>query len=191
MDKTFLICSFPRSRTLWLSRFLSVPGLCACTHEATAHADSSAQFWAHAERLCAAEGAPVYGNCDSAQIFVLPALLAARPMSKVLWIDRPLADVRRSMEKAGFDFSSGNAAVCDWYRQRYAKLVDYVIEYSDLSNEEMMRALWDYLLSSPFSKKRWEEMKDQRIAYDAKMHQPPTMEVSGIFAEMERNPECK
>src|SRR6516165_8958202 len=74
MKHTFIICGYPRSRTMWLSRFLTLDGISYCTHEATEFAGSQEQFWSNAEKY--AQQCDYYGNSDSANIFVLPALLA-------------------------------------------------------------------------------------------------------------------
>jgi hypothetical protein len=177
LSRTFLICAYPRSRTLWLSHFFNLPYVCLCTHEATEYAASSEEFWANAERICSRVERPIYGNSDSAQIFVLPALLACNPTTKVVWIDRPMPEVIASMSRAKLSMTPEN-----WvrsllaYRARYQDLFDSIIPYEDLTKVETIRALWTELLGPevPFVEGWWNRMKDQRIAYSIPDNPPPT-----------------
>jgi hypothetical protein len=165
--KTFLICCYPRSRSLWLSRFFSVPGVCVCEHEATEFAASSSEFWERAERVSG--HAAVYGNSDSANIFVLPALLAARPLTRVVWVDRPMVEVVRSLRRAGFDFDGHQAANLIGARHNCEAYIDRLVSFKQLEQMDYGRALWEFLLGDyPFDQERWEAFKDQKIAYTAR-----------------------
>lgn len=170
----FLICSYPRSRTLWLSKFLTVSGVSFCAHEATEFAGSSAEFWANADKVKAETGWPIFGNSDSANLFVLPALLSARPMTKVLWIERPIEEVKRSMVGAGFDLPESTAKKLVYLRSRYQDLFDFVINYQTLRDPDYCRWLWNYLLGAHvgFDYGWWLSMDQTRIAYDAATKPP-------------------
>jgi hypothetical protein len=168
LSRAFLICGYPRSRTLWLAHFFNLPYVCVCSHEATEYAASSEEFWANAEGICARLERPVYGNSDSAQIFILPALLERRPMTSVVWIDRPIEEVIESMHRCGLSSEPNNwAPTLIAYRQRYQDLFDSVIPYDSLNEVGTIRALWEELLGPevPFVEGWWNRMKDQRIAY--------------------------
>jgi hypothetical protein len=163
--KTFLICSYPRSRTLWLSYFLSIPGVCVCEHEATEHAASSAEFWQRAEDVSGQ--ASVYGNSDSANSFVLPALLAARPLTKVVWIDRHMSDVLDSMRAAGFNVNPDQVANMIEAKRAAWPYIDLTLSFKQLRDEDCIEWLWEFLLDVPFDRARWLLFKDQKIAYRA------------------------
>jgi hypothetical protein len=164
--KTFLICCYPRSRSLWLSRFLTVPGLCVCEHEASEFAASSKEFWDRAEIVAADQ--PFYGNADSAALFVLPALLAANPLAKVVWIERPMCEVISSTRKAGFTFTDEQACYLVQLRQKYDAFIDVSLNYRALGEVAYVRWLWQYLFSDvSFDLGRWCQHKDWRIAYTA------------------------
>jgi hypothetical protein len=162
---------------LWLSRFFSLARVCACSHEATEYAASSGEFWENAELYSQHLDCPIYGNSDSAQIFILPALLACKPTTKVIWIDRPMPEVIASMVR-----SKLSNTVEKWvknvvaYRTSYQDLFDSVIPYEDLNRVETIRALWTELLGPevPFVEEWWQRMKDQRIAYSIPDNPPPT-----------------
>jgi hypothetical protein len=162
MRDTFLICAFPRSRTLWLSHFLSVPGVSKCTHEATEHAASAQEFWANAE--CA--GADIYGNSDSANIYVLPSMLAEKPLTRTVWIARPIVEVCASMKAAGLEFTEQAARTLMRMRDEYRVHLDLTIDFHALNSMETCRALWEFVLPGvAFDAGRWGLYADRKIAY--------------------------
>jgi hypothetical protein len=170
MNNSFLICAFPRSRTMWLAQFLSVPGVSVCTHEATEFAGSATEFWQNAE----AYGAPIYGNSDSANIFVLPALLAERPLTRVIWIARPIVEVAKSMKAAKMPFTEQSARTLMAMRDRYKEYFDVVIEFSDLEAMDVCKYLWEFVLPGvSFDFDRWGIFHSKKIAYTKDNPYPP------------------
>jgi hypothetical protein len=167
---------------------LTRPGFAFCAHEATEYASSSAEFWDNADKVKAETGWPIFGNSDSANIYVLPALLAARPMTRVLWVERPIEEVKRSMRKAGFEFPDSTAKTLLFLRHRYQDLIDFVIDYQNLEAVGYVRALWDYLLGGcPFDYAWWGSMANTRLAYDVSTIPPKDTAkfLSFIMNEME------
>jgi hypothetical protein len=162
MNTSFLICGYPRSRTLWLSQFLTIPGFCRCEHEASQFAASSDEFWNRAD--CFQE--PIYGNSDSAQLFVLPALLARRPLTKVIWVDRPMCQVEASLRAAGFPWSKEEGKLLALHRKKYQDMFDVVVSYDRLGKLEVMLSLWNFLFGcAMFDYGRWGIMEGTKIAY--------------------------
>lgn len=165
---TFLICSYPRSRTLWLSKFFSIPQISLCHHEGLEFAASSDEFWKNASYDSIQHGVGVYGNSDPSNIAVLPAVLASRPLTKVVWIERPLAQVRQSMLNAGFPFEDEVAQVLERYRDMYQELFDLVIPYQSLSEMTTMRTLWHLVLPGvPFDYGYWGKLAAKVWRYDS------------------------
>lgn len=171
IKNSFLICSFPRSRTLWLSHFLSIPGICTCTHEATEHAASAQEFWTNADRYRTG----IYGNSDSANIFVLPSILAERPLTRTVWIARPIVEVCASMKAAGLEFTEHAARTLMQLRDEYQAHLDMVIDYEELNSMAECKALWEFVLpgSVPFDAGRWRIFANKKIAYTASNPPPP------------------
>lgn len=162
--KTFLIVAYPRSRTLWLANFLSVPGVSICEHEATQWANSSQAFWDRADLA----NTPYYGNSDSAAILVLPALLAARPLTKVVWVERPLPEVAVSMIRAGFPFTQAGMELLCSHKNKYQDLFDLEIDFYRLGQLEVITTLWGLVLPEvPFDYGRWGQLEAIRLAYTA------------------------
>jgi hypothetical protein len=149
-----------------MSRFLTVPGS-VCTHEACEFAASAEEFWANAANFCSDLKADVYGNSDSANLFVLPALLADRPLTRVLWIDRPPGEVLSSMAANHIPHDLPSMQMMIRLREIYAECFDAVVPYHQLSNMTLCRYVWETVLPPeiPFSVARWQEFTNRRIAY--------------------------
>jgi hypothetical protein len=166
MDYTFLICSLPRSRTLWLSQFLSVPGSSVVTHEACEFAASAQEFWANAQHFCSDAGVTLYGNADSANLFVLPALLSERPLTRVIWIDRPQNDVMRSMLANNIPHDFKSVSMMIRLRDTYRECFDLIIPFGQLHHLNVIKAIWAMCMPNvPFNPLRWAGFDRQRIAY--------------------------
>lgn len=172
MNSAFLICGYPRSRTFWLSKFLSVPGVSICTHEACEFAGSVEEFWNNAEYSTAA-GCEFYGNSDSANIYVLRSMLAERPLTKVVWIDRPIDEVRRSMQSIGMPVIEHALENLMIMREYNESCFDMVIPYRDLHYAAVCRQLWEFCLPGvQFSYARWGLYDCQKLGY-SKEHPMP------------------
>jgi hypothetical protein len=160
--KTFLICGFPRSRTLWLSHFLSVLPTSICQHEATEFAGNALEFWANGEKL----GCEYYGNSDSANVFVLPSLLAERPLTRTLWIERQIVEVAQSMKAAGMPFTEASARTLMRLRDQNAEYFDFCIPYRELEAMDTCQMLWEHCLPGvPFNVERWHIYHSKKICY--------------------------
>jgi hypothetical protein len=166
MKDSFLICSFPRSRTLWLSKFLTIPGVSVTTHEATEYAASAEEFWKNADDFCDDSGTFIYGNSDSANIFVLPSMLAERPLTRTVWIARPIGEVFASMEGAGFELTDHAVQTLTRLRDEYQTHLDMTIDYQALNSMDTCRALWEFVLPGvAFDVGRWGMYAPCKIAY--------------------------
>lgn len=172
MNSTFLICSYPRSRTMWLSKFLSVEGVSVCTHEASEFAGSADEFWRNSESY--ANGADIYGNSDSANIFVLPALLAEKPLTRVVWVDRPITDVARSMAAISMPFTETGLRNLMSMREMYEEHFDLTVNFEDLRSGEACKVVWEFCLPGiPFDWSRWGVFQHQKLGYSKESPMPP------------------
>lgn len=168
MTHTFLICSLPRSRTLWFSRFLTVPEQSVVTHEALEFAASAQEFWVNARNFSADAGVEVYGNSDSANLFVLPALLAERPLTRVIWIERPMEEVMASMRVHNIPHDLKSVSMMKRLRDLYWECFDYCANFRDLGQMSVAREIWQACMPSvPFDMGRWVDYSNRRIAYGA------------------------
>ena len=163
---------------MWLSRFLTLDGISYCTHEATEFAGSQEEFWSNAEKY--AQQCDYYGNADSANIFVLPSILAERPMTKVVWVDRPMTEVLHSMKIANMPMCNEAARSLMEQMTRHYEMFDLVVSFQHLEMEGGSRLIWDLCLPGiPFDSIRWNWFKNQRICYTA--HNPPPVKTYEKF----------
>jgi hypothetical protein len=161
--QTFLIAGLPRSGLCWLSRFFSVPRISTCLCNGFGQVPSIDLFWAAGEGL----GVEFFGNSATMNLMLLPSLLARRPLTKTIWVDRGLDDAMRSAERAGFHLDVEMWAGLEQLRVRYAEHFDAEISFSDLSNESSMRGIWaEALPGAPWNQARWEAYKRKRIVCD-------------------------
>lgn len=171
MNSSFLICAFPRSRTFWLSRFLSIDGVSVCTHEATEHAGSAEQFWDNAER--SATGCRIYGNSDSANNYVLPSILAKMPLTRVVWIERPMDEVKASMETMGMPMDPESIDNLMHFRRLHEHLFDLVIPFHELCYMPVCKQLWEFCLpGEPFDYGRWGIYSCLKLGYSKESPMP-------------------
>jgi hypothetical protein len=156
---------------MWLSRFLSIAGKCAVSHEACEHAGNAEEFWDNADVMRPFGGH--YGNSDSATIFVLPALLAARPLTKVIWIHRNMVDVCKSLKAIGLNLDQESAELILRLRDRYRECFDMIIDFEDLSSQRTVETMWYYLLPDiPFDLERFKFYCKQKICYTKEKPMP-------------------
>jgi hypothetical protein len=155
------------------------------------HAASAQEFWDNAEQ----NNEPVYGNSDSANIFVLSALLAARPLTKVVWIDRPIKDCVISMSKAGFPHSNESVELLVNLRLKCESLFDLKIDFSDLGCLQVITQLWRFLLGQevPFDYGRWGVLEATRMAYNFNeyLERPRDLEKFLAFISQEGEMKCQ
>lgn len=164
MKHTFLICGWPRSRTMWLSEFLTVPGVSVCTHEATEFAENAEEFWNNGKEF--SKGVEIYGNSDSANLYGLRSMLALRPMTKVVWINRPMSEVRESMIKIGMPMSDATVWHITQLRDLCWEYMDMVIDFDCLVHSHECREIWEHCLPGvPFDYERWGVYTDRKIGY--------------------------
>jgi len=184
MKSSFLICGYPRSRTMWLSKFLSVPGISVCTHEACEFAGSAGEFWDNAERY--APGDLIYGNSDSANVYVLPALLAERPMTKVLWIERDLKKVAQSMRAAGMPFEDKALLNLEMMRELHQDHIDMSVDFDNLIYGNVCHFVWEFCLPGvPWDWGRWGLYADQKICY-SREHPTPEKQFHKFLGWVQR-----
>lgn len=156
---------------MWLSKLLTVEGKSVCTHEATEFAGSVEEFWKNAESY--AHGVEIYGNSDSANIFVLPSLLAEKPLTRVVWIDRPIQEVANSMSKIGMPFNETGLRNMMVMRDLHRKHFDLIINYEDLRDSTICQTVWEFCLPDiPFDWTRWGTFQHQKICYSKKNPMP-------------------
>lgn len=159
--RLFLICAYPRSRTAWLANLLTW-GNSFCFHEGLEGCHSSAELVAKLETA----GAPVVGNSDPANVLALDRLMSLRPDMRLVFVERPLAEVAQSMEAIGLD-SRNLSALADAWHRGIRDFVGMRVEFSDLAHMETCKRIADYV-GADFSELRWRQLDRLNVSIDVR-----------------------
>lgn len=159
MTHPFFIVALPRSRTTWLSAFLTGPNI-LCYHEATrvcASMDDLALLLATTPRHYA-------GNCDGFNLAIFDDLVRRFPGAKFVTILRPVPDVRRSLDRVGLPVGEKHLAAMDAALHECAGRSHMALAFDELDDEEAVRALWDELFPNIFFDcARYQLFRDAKI----------------------------
>lgn len=165
----FIVYGLPRSRTAWVSMFLTY-GDCTCHHEKAMFLrsmDDVRELFSPRNTGTVETGAP-YGRC-------LVKWLV--PNIKEVVILRPVDECIDSLMAIDFE------GMFIFDRAKLQKLMTrgrrclekiakdpnvLVINYDDLNNEETCARLFEFCLPYKFDKEWWEYMKDKNIQVDLK-----------------------
>jgi hypothetical protein len=159
-------------------------------HEATEFASNAQEFWSNADYF--SREREFFGNSDSANILVLPSILAERPLTRVVWIERPIAEVRKSLIRAKIPFREGWDRVLTEKRDSYAEYFDLIMDYRDLGTMDGCRKIWECCLPGvQFDYGRWGQYNARRICYSADNPYPEKCYeklLNWIWTEVQRIP---
>lgn len=154
----FFVFSLPRSRSFWLSKFLSYRWK-RCGHE-------TALKLQHPRDLAAAmEG--MDGTVETGSIVGWQTAVDQFPNARLVVVKRPLIEVCRSFERLGIVPN-----LLDLGRKQYLldelSQVDEVltIQSKDLSNPSVARQIFEYCLGDPFDVQWWESLIGTNLQID-------------------------
>ncbi len=165
----FIIYGLPRSRTAWLSMFLTYRDW-TCHHEKAMFMRSMADVKAlfSQSNIGSVETGAPYGRC------LIKWLL---PNIKEVVILRPIEDCVDSLMRIDFEgFFTFDRAKLQKIMTRGRRCLDkiakdqnvLVINYSDLEKENTCRRLFEFCLPYAFDREWWEYMKDKNIQVNLK-----------------------
>ena len=175
MSLPFIILALPRSRTAWLSRFLSYGGQ-TCGHDLCVNAGSVQDF---KDALSS-----VRGTVETAAIEGLSHL----PPSYRIIVRRPLKDVCASLEALGLMNETVQSQM--EYRNRLLDEAERTgipsIPYDDLQHEHVCEWLFEKCLGLSFDRKWWLSIKDQNIQIDMKQRMDELLRNQSAIANLRR-----
>jgi hypothetical protein len=161
----FLIVGLPRSRTAWLSAFLT-DGDVFCHHELSSYCKSPGEF---VERLLSPKYA-VNGDSDPGIPIAYPALVTALPPHRIVFIERPEQSAKAALKsmmakEAGLDLNDSRwFLINDAYQRMRASCPDSMsFRFEDLDREENMEILSEYLTERPFNRERFHLFNRLRV----------------------------
>ena len=169
MSAPYIIYGLPRSRTAWLSMFLTYKD-CTCHHE-------KAMFMRSMQDVRDLFSAPNTGSAETGAPYGRCLIKWLIPNIKEVVILRPVDECVESLMKIDFE----GMFVFD--RVKLQKLMEkgrraldkiakdpnvLVVNYSDLDKEEIVRHLFEFCLPYEFDREWWGYMKDKNIQVNLK-----------------------
>lgn len=178
MSAPFLIIGLPRSRTAWLSNFLT-HGSIFCHHELVGR-DGLDSLWTEFQYL----EAEFIGNSDTLQVMYLDEIMGNHPECKIVVVKRHPADVCLSMSALGF--RSTYLAVTRLLPHVHAAALlpgALSVNFEDLSKESTMRSIQDHVApGEPFDSARHSAL--QRL--NVQLTKDEIMNIKRLAGQMER-----
>ena len=156
----FIIYALPRSRTAWLSAFLTY-GTRRCGHDIVIDLPEL-------KKLRAFFTIPNVGTVETGMVMGWKLINKFVPNIKTVVIRRPLEDIKASLKKFGLE--------SDAELEQRNKLLDEVaaqpgvmsFDFHDLNTEEACKSIFEYCLELPFDRKWWKLMRNKNIQIDLK-----------------------
>lgn len=160
----FIVLGLPRSRTFWLSRFLTYRDW-TCSHEEARHVrglDDVRSFLSQ-------------GNTGAVETTAAPfwrLLLSVRPDIRIATVRRPVQDVVRSLLKLNLPFDASKLTdamtkLDQKLDQAEARIPGVLsVNYSDLSTEEGCRRIWEHCLPYDWDRHRWYLLERKNLQID-------------------------
>lgn len=142
--KTFFICALPRSRTAWLSVFLT-HGNSFCFHEPAVGLTDFRQM----RTLFESTGRKVVGSADCGNSWIVDGLAREFPQSLFVVVRRPLKEVRQSMLEMGLPDNGileKSAIMLDYTVRTYSHIS---VDADNLGDPEAVKMICEYV-GAPF-----------------------------------------
>ncbi len=159
----FLILALPRSRTAWLSRFLSY-GDWACGHEELRHCRSLDDIKAWFSQ-------PFTGTIETAATPFWRLLDTLAPGVRIITIRRPVKEVISSLKNTGLGFDDRIGKVIHYLDSKLDQIEARVqgvksVRFSELDDEASCAALFEHALGIAHNHEHWRRLAGQNIQID-------------------------
>jgi hypothetical protein len=160
----FIVYALPRSRTFWISRFLTY-GEAICGHE-------QIRYVRGLDDVKSLLGMPCYGSAETAAAPFWRLIQAIRPDIKTIVIRRPVAEVVESLIATGVAFDRALLmkqmraldAKLDQIEQRVPGVMS--IAYDDLNDEAVCARLFEYCTGQKHGHEHWAALASQNLTCD-------------------------
>jgi hypothetical protein len=87
-------------------------------------------------------------------------------LTRVVWIERPIAEVRESLIRAKIPFCGAWDRVLTEKRDSYAEYFDLIMDWRELSTMDGCRKIWEFCLPGvQFDYGRWGQYNAKKICY--------------------------
>jgi hypothetical protein len=169
MSVPFIIYALPRSRTAWLSIFLSYKDW-VCGHELAMHMRSMAQVKSVFSR-------PNTGTAETGAAYGRPLIKHVMPNIKEVIVLRPVEEVIESLMKidlsgVGYYPPEALRKVIEYGDRVLRKIAQeknvLTVNFADLERKETCAKIFEHCLPYPFDKVWWESLRRENIQIDSR-----------------------
>ena len=158
----FIIYALPRSRTFWMSKFLTY-GAWKCSHDICVDMHSIAEIQEFFSRPNV--GTVETGMCEGWQL------------AQALFPDARRVVIRRNIDDVAASLAKHNIFIDDQLISRNTRLDEIsqrpnvlTVTFDQLNTEAACKAVFEHCLQIPFDRDWWLWIKDQNIQIDMKKH---------------------
>lgn len=154
----FIIYALPRSRTVWLSKFLTY-GRFHCYHDIVVNLHTVTD-------LRAFFAIPCTGTAETGMVDGWKLVKKLVPNAKIVVIKRPIEEVKSSLAKFGINWNDDltrRDALLDEVSQEDGVLT---VSFDDLNTEETCKKIFEHCLGISFDRDWWLTLKDANIQID-------------------------
>lgn len=156
--RPFIVYALPRSRTAWLSRFLTY-GPWTCGHDVITNIHTVAGLKEYF-------GTPYRGSAETALVEIHSLMEQWFPDAAVAVVTRPIEEVKQSLAK----FSLRTDGILEQQREMLdqvsAKPGVLTLDYRDLNGLTTVQRLWGHCLDVPFDMEHWQRLRGENIQVD-------------------------
>lgn len=157
----FLVLALPRSRTAWLSHYLS-HGPDRCGHDEIIDCKTLPEF---IDRFHGS--ARLAGSCETGAVDGWRAILAGMPKVRLLLVRRPPLAVWGSLAKFGIAPPTQMLEARNEMLNAVAAVPGVTqVRFSDLNDEQCCRWIFEHLLEKDWDRSHWLRMRDFNIQVD-------------------------
>ena len=183
----YMVFSAGRSRTMWLSAFLTY-GVCVCNFEATARVSSLSE-------VLTMLSIPGMGAAETLAAPAWPLLLTAEPRLRVVVVRRPLEEILGSLVAATKDQMELDLSrlrhVLAYLRRALDRLSlqpqTLTVDFSELKREETCKAIFEHCLPYKHDSGWWKFLSEKNINPDvtklAALYMQREKQISGLGRE--------
>lgn len=158
MTTPFIVFSLPRSRSAWLSQFLTY-GDWNCSHDIATELHSIAALQDHFSK-------PFTGSSETGMIDGWRLVYKLCPTIKTVVVRRKVTEVAQSLAKFGLEADDLILKRNALLREVSALPNTVTVNYDDLNREETCKAIFEHCLQIPFDREHWLKLKDKNIQVD-------------------------
>lgn len=158
MTTPFIVYSLPRSRSAWLSYFLTYKDW-HCSHDIVTDLHSITELESFFKR-------PNVGTCETGMVDGWKLIEKLYPQVRRIVVRRSLKDVKASLAKFGINADKDverRSALLTQVTQRPGVLT---VTFDDLDTEEGCKKVFEHCLQLPFDRDYWLSLKDRNIQID-------------------------